>query len=236
MVGMPGVTNLLARPVYGMGQVDRVLGLSAGTARRWIDGYVRGGKTYPPVIREVQTGDDTVTWGEFVETRLLAEYRDAGVALVKMRPAIERLREELETPYPLVSSRTWVEPGGRELLQRVQEEVDLDRRLALVVIRSGQQILDWSESARQFERAAEWQETALGAEVRRLRPANDIPQVALDPLLSFGEPTVRGVRTDIIGELIRAGETPEGIAETYELLRSDVDAAVRYELVRAHSS
>ena len=32
----------LDRDVYGMGQVDRLLGLSRGTACRWIDGYERG--------------------------------------------------------------------------------------------------------------------------------------------------------------------------------------------------
>ena len=90
---MNEVKDLLARPVYGMAQVDRVLALRSGTARRWIDGYARGGRTYPPVVRLTTTGDDIVTWGEFAETRFLAEFRDAGVPLTRMRPAVERLRE-----------------------------------------------------------------------------------------------------------------------------------------------
>lgn len=43
-------TDLLARPVYGVAQVDWLLRLTAGTARRWIDGYSRGTKTVPPVF------------------------------------------------------------------------------------------------------------------------------------------------------------------------------------------
>ena len=39
--------------------------------RRVID----AGETYPPVVREEPTGDEAVTWGEFVETRLLSEYQ-----------------------------------------------------------------------------------------------------------------------------------------------------------------
>jgi uncharacterized protein (DUF433 family) len=230
---MSRVASLLDKAVYGMAQVDYVLGLTSGTARRWIDGYARGGRSYPPVVRESSTGSEVVTWGEFVETRLLAEYRDAGVALVRMRPAVQRLRDELQTAYPLASSQTWIEPEGRELVRRVQEEVSLDRRLSLVVVRTDQRMLEWSTEAREFVRSTEWEETPHGPEVRRLRPSADIAEVSLDPLVSFGEPTVRGVRTEIIAELVRAGETPDGIAEMYELPRSTVDAAVRYELMRA---
>jgi len=233
---MSEVIDLLARPVYGVRQVDRVLGLTPGTAQRWIDGYVRGGKPYPPVIREEPTGGDSVTWGEFVETRLLAEFREAGVPLVHLRPAVQRLRQELQTPYPLASSRAWLAAEGRELIRRVQEDVGLDRRLALVVVRSGQGVLDWSSEASNFAESLKWEETTFGSQVRRIRPSVDITEVYLDPLISFGEPTVRGVRTEIIAELVRAGETPDGIAETYELPRSTVDAAVRYELIRAHAS
>jgi len=71
--------ELLDRRVDGMGQVDRLLGLCAGTARRWIDGYTRAGVSYDPVVRQQPTGVDVVTWGEFIEVRLLSEYRDAGV-------------------------------------------------------------------------------------------------------------------------------------------------------------
>lgn len=232
---MSSVVSLLDRPVYGMGQVDHVLGLSPGTSRRWIDGYTRGGKAYAPVIRDVTTGTESVTWGEFLETRLLAEYRDAGVALIRMRPAVERLRQELQTPYPLASSQFWIESDGRELVRRVQDEVSLDRRLSLVVVRSGQGLLDWSAEAQDFDNSAEWATTPNGQEIRRIRPSADISEVHLDPLVSFGEPTVRGVRTEIIAELVRAGESPMGIAETYELPRSTVDAAVRYELMRAQT-
>jgi hypothetical protein len=33
------VISLLDRPTYAFAQVDRLLGLHGGTARRWIDGY-----------------------------------------------------------------------------------------------------------------------------------------------------------------------------------------------------
>ncbi|HEU4658483.1 MAG TPA: DUF433 domain-containing protein [Capillimicrobium sp.] len=233
---MSDVVDLLSRPVYGLGQVDRILGLPPGTSRRWIDGYRRGGRQYPPVIRESPTGNETVTWGEFVETRLLSEYRDAGVSLARMRPAVDALREELQTPYPLASARTWLDVHGRELVRKVQEDVGLERPLALVVVRTGQRVLDWAQPADEFRRSVEWTGDDRDAQPRLLRPAADLQSVQIDPLRGFGEPVVRNVRTEIIAELFRGGESVDAIAELYELPVSTVSEALRYEMRRVNSS
>jgi len=230
---MGQVVDLLSRPVYGLAQVDRLLGLRSGTARRWIDGYQRAGKRYPPVVREEPTGEDIVTWGEFVETRLLAEYRDAGVPMVRMRPAVDCLREELQTRYPLASARTWLDVQGRDLVRRVQERVGLDTGLALVV-RTGQSVM-WSPEAEGFRRSVEWTNQSSSGQPKLVRPGHDLQEVVIDPLRGFGEPVVRNVRTEVIGELFRAGDSPEYIAELYELTRETIDEALRYELRRATS-
>jgi uncharacterized protein (DUF433 family) len=211
-----------------MGQVDSLLGLKPGTARRWIDGYERHGRQYPPVVRPEATGHEKVTWGEFVEARLLSEYREAGAPMIKMRPAVERLREELGTPYPLATVQPYV--AGRELVRRVQQDVGLEPRLQLVVIRNEQLML--SAPAQAFYSSAEFGEGDL-APVERLHPAPDITAVVIDPRRHFGEPVVRSVPTEVIAEQVRAGDTIGMIAELYELDPVDVEAAVRYELLRA---
>lgn len=231
------VVHLQDRPVYGFGQVDHILGLKSGTSERWIDGYRRGGKTYPPVIRPERTGDDIVTWGEFIEARLLAEYRDEGVPLVRMRPAVEKLREELNTRYPLASAKTWLAVEGRELVRRVEEAVGLDRRLRLVVVRNDQQRLDWSPPAQEFADSLHWEDVGRGRakrpEVTSLNPDPAIRDVVVNPLQRFGEPSTRGVPTEVIRELYVAGDPIEMIAELYQLPRHLVEAAVRYELKAA---
>jgi len=68
---------MLDRPVYSYPETDRLLRLTPGTARRWIDGYERAGREYPPVVRQERSGSPWVTWGEFVEARLLSEFRRA---------------------------------------------------------------------------------------------------------------------------------------------------------------
>lgn len=223
------MVDLLERPVYGVAQVDRLLGLPGGTARRWIDGYQRSGKRYPPVVRPEPTGSDLVTWGEFVETRLLSEYRNAGVPLVRMRPAIEQLRERFHPRYPLAHAKPFV--AGRELVLEVQKEVHLDSKLQLVVVRNGQLML--APQAEHFYSAADFSNDEAGF-VERLRPMTEVREVVIDPLRQFGEPVVRSVPTEIIAEQLRAGETMEGLAALFELPPQLVEAALRYELIRDH--
>lgn len=221
--------DLLDRPLYGLAQIDRLLGLTPGTARRWIEGYTRRGKSYKPVVRSDATGREIVTWGEFVETRLLAEYREAGASIMLMRPAVERLRQEFGTRYPLAYARPYLDVAGRELVWRIQDEVNLERDLQLVVVRNDQLVL--ADPAARFKRSVVFRKS--DQIVERLRPHADIKEVEIDPLRQFGEPVVRSVRTEIISEQVRAGERLDTIAELYELPRTDVEAALRYELIRS---
>ena len=46
------VSDLLERPTYVMQDVDLLLRLPYGTARRWINGYTVQGRTYAPVVRQ----------------------------------------------------------------------------------------------------------------------------------------------------------------------------------------
>jgi uncharacterized protein (DUF433 family) len=98
-----------------------------------------------------------------------------------------------------------------------------------VVVRNGQLVL--ADPAEQFFQSADFGNTDI---VERLRPVSEIKSVVIDPLRQFGEPVVRSVRTEIIAEQLRVGETIDGIAELFDLSRDLVEAALRYELTRNH--
>jgi uncharacterized protein (DUF433 family) len=222
------VVDLLDRPVYGFRQVDRVLALGAGTSARWVDGYTRAGRPYDPVVREKRTGSELVTWGEFVEVRLLAEFRGADVPLVRLRPTVQRLRDELGTLYPLATARPWLTVEGREVVRRAQE--GLTGRLSFTVVRSGQEQLALDPRVQSFVDSVEWDEKVGFA--RTLKPLPEVPEVVCDPLRQVGEPTIDGIPVDVIAEQVRVGEPLAGIAEMYGLTLAQVTAAVRYELLR----
>lgn len=216
--------STLERPLYGFPQVDDLLGLAAGTARRWIDGYTRDKREYAPVVRAEHTGDEAVTWGEFIEVGLLAQYRDLNVPLQRLRPVVQLLREELGVPYPLAHARPWV--NQRDLVVRAQELVGIDAELRFVVPRTGQIVLaDRADAFFQRVRWAEDEAVSFAIEADS--------SVLVDPLRSFGSPSVGGIRTDVLAELVEAGETVGRVARVYNLARELVDQAVDYERRRA---
>jgi uncharacterized protein (DUF433 family) len=218
------VLSILERPVYGVAEAAGLLGLRSDRARAWLDGYERSGVQYAPVIREAHTGEDLVTWGEFVELGYLREYRRKGVPLQRLRPVIEELRREFHTPYPLATARPYI--YDKELVLEVQERDGLPAQIAIVV-RSGQEIL-LADAAKQFFKKVEFDPGEQGA-IRRLRPAGPASPVVIDPLVRFGRPSVSGVATERLWELVDAGETFVEIATGYDLPEDEVRAAVAYE-------
>lgn len=216
--------SLLDRAIYSYSDVDRLVGLHSGTARRWLDGYRRNGRFYEPVLREAPTGSDSVTWGEMVEARLLAEFRSRDVPVQRLRPAIELLSAEFG-PYPLAHARPFLDVEGRELVRIVQEQVGLQRQLQLVVVRNGQLVL--ADPAERFHFAVEYDQDI----VTRLKPDARTPDVVMDPSRAFGQPAVRNVRTDSLAEDFRAGTSREELADLYDLTTAQVDEAIRFELI-----
>lgn len=226
------IRDLLNRPTYGFSDVDRLLLLQSGTARRWIDGYDRGGVHYPPVVRPERTRDDAVTWGEFVETRLLAGFRERGVTILHLRPAVERLREEFGD-HPLARARPFLEVSGRELVRRLQDEVGSLAIESLMVVRSSQ--IELSAVAERFTADVEY---TLGDEgvAAALVPTRFGKLVRVDPLRQHGRPVVRGVPTEVIAEQFRAGAPAEEIATDFELHVAAVEQAIRYEFTLSRAS
>ena len=217
---MGDVISLLDRDVYGMSQVDRLLGLSSGTAARWIDGYRRLDRRYEPLVRVESTRSKIVTWGEFVETRLISEYRHQGVSVFQMRPAIVRLREQFGTLYPLATAQPFLSLEGRELVYKIQQETNLQPSLRFV-IRTGQIIMPSMEVCR-FRQMADYDSNT----VSRFRIAQN---VVIDPEYASGEPTISGrrLRVATLVEALTAGEQPEAVAEMWGITMEAVEDVVR---------
>jgi uncharacterized protein (DUF433 family) len=216
--------SILERPVYGVAEAAGILGLRPARARAWLDGYTRHGVAYPPVIRMEAAGEETVTWGEFVELGYLRSYRSKGVPLQRLRPVIDELRREFATPYPLATAKPFV--LGKELVLELQERNDIPAAIA-IVIRSGQHVLLAPEADR-FLRKVEF-DPPEGGDVRRMRPAGMASPVVIDPLVRFGRPAVSGVATERLWELFDAGESVAQIADGYQMAGELVSAAIAYE-------
>lgn len=217
--------NFLTRATYSVAEAARLLRVSPAALRRWLEGSGRN----RPVIRPEPTGSGDVTWGEFVEAWFLRAYRKRR-ARQHLRPVIARLREELGVMNPLATGRPFVGPG-LELTLRTQQAEKLPDDLAIVYeIVSGQLVL--TPVARQFTERVQFAEENPRWALRILPQGGDSP-VVIDPEYSFGAPTVRGIRTEALAELVDAGEPVEDVADDFSLSAADVKAAVAFEWLLA---
>lgn len=216
--------SLLVRPTYSLSEAARLLRLSPSKLRWWLEGAVRGSKQYPPVLRSEPTGDSQVSWGEFIEAAYLREYRQY-LPLQRLRPLREALSREFATPFPFAVSKPLI--GGRELVSEMQYELEIPEELWMVV-GSGQLML--SEAAATFCRRVEFDEATEEAMRYMVMEAQE--PVYVNPRFSFGIPTVRRVRTEVMAELYLAGEPRSAIMDIYSghgVTEEDIDTAVDFE-------
>ena len=215
--------SVLERPVYGVSEAARHLGLGRERVRSWLDGYTRQGQSYPPVVRSEATGDDIVTWGEFVELGYLREYRRKGVSLQYLRPVIAELRTVFGVPYPLATQDLYM--SGKEIVWKLQEESGLPSALAMVV-RSGQ-MMALADEANSFFNKVRFDPD--GGSASRIYPAGEDAYVSINPLVCFGRPAIRGVATERLWELRVAGDRVSDIAADYDMEEYLVRAGISYE-------
>jgi uncharacterized protein (DUF433 family) len=222
-------TIVLDRQLYDEALAARVLRMSRSTLHWWLEGGVRRGKWYDPVLRSVPTGSREVTWGELVEARYLREYRQKHlVQLWRLRAFIAHLRDGLGVPYPLAHARPWV-GADRRLFVVAQELASLPPELwACVEPTRGVMLL--THPAELFLERVEFDDKD-GLAVR-LWPQGKGSPVVIDPEVRFGEPSVRGIPTESLAEQVRAGDVIEAVADDFGLDLDDLIAALGYEGIK----
>jgi hypothetical protein len=105
--------TVLEREMYTEAAAARLLGVAQNTLNYWLEGGERQGRIYRPVIRVEPRGERAaVTWGEFLESALLSEYRRKRVPMLELRDFIDRLRDQFQVPYPLADRRPYVGSGA----------------------------------------------------------------------------------------------------------------------------
>lgn len=221
------MSSLLDRQVTTVPEAAHVLRIPLTTLRAWLDGAERQGSRFEPVLRELPSGSNLVTWGEMVEARYLRAYR-AAVSMQRLRPFLAHMREEFGVPYPLAHFRPFVD-ASRDLVFRLQGEADLPDELWLVYRGRGDQLRLSPTVVNDFLHQVEFADDGA-LEALRIRPAGPGSRVLIDPAIHSGAPSVLGVRTARLAERAEGfGQTPEELAHEFDMEVADVKAAIAYE-------
>jgi uncharacterized protein (DUF433 family) len=159
---------------------------------------------------------------DLVEVVAIGRLRARGFSLKKIRQINEFCQAVLRTDRPLVTETFKTE--GRDIFVMVGEGYLLN-----VGPQRGMQA--WAEVLDPFLDTLDYEDRLA----RRWWPRGKDEPVVVDPDYGFGLPVVAGtgVRTEIIAERRRAGDSPEEIAYDFGVKVPQVEAALRYEMPAA---
>ncbi len=151
---------------------------------------------------------------QLIEVAVVAAFREAGLALERIRIAREYVHKTLQSEYPFAEYR-FKKEGKRLLLDYEQVEGKGGRGKFLDATQGGQ--LVWEQFVN--PRLQEFVYDDGGVAIR-WRVAGPKSPVIIDPRVSFGAPTIDGVPTWVIKGRWEAGESIPEIASDFAIRSS----------------
>jgi uncharacterized protein (DUF433 family) len=164
----------------------------------------------------------TIPFIGLTEAYVLASFREAGVPMQRIRPAIYRLEEEMGLTQALASER--LRTDGAEVLydygQHTDDPAEKDAVGDLVVVRNGQRV--FRPIVRDYLRRVTYRD----GWARIINVGRGKIDVTVDPWINGGQPTLarRGIAVADVLSRIRAGEPSKAVAADYGLRISEVTA------------
>ena len=222
--------NELGRPSYSAAEAGRLAGLTAGRVRRWLRGYeysygnaVRG---QPPVLQGSGTEDPYASFLDLVDLLFVKRFLDHGLSLQKVRRALDEARVVLGTKH--FARQTFFTDGGKIFLQLQEAALKEGGDAILELMSGGQWVI--APVIRGLAQQIDFDSTEGLA--RRWYPLGRNRPVVLDPMVSFGAPSIagRGVKTINIHDLfIAEDESLTAVRTWWGLTDAEVQAAVDFE-------
>jgi uncharacterized protein (DUF433 family) len=199
-------------PAYPVGEAARYAQVSAKTVTAW----------HKPDKRSVLSGKqdrERLSYLQLIELAVVAAFRQAKIPLPAIRAAREYMKDELKSQHPFAEFE--FKRYGKSLFTEVKES---GRTKLLKVTQAGQ--LAWQEIVGPVLKEFEYEHQGVAI---RWRVAGPSSPIIIDPRLSFGAPTVKGVPTWILKGRFDAGENDSAIAEDFGIDVSSVREALKFE-------
>lgn len=225
------------QPLYSVSDAARHIDVPRSTFDTWLKGYSRpreGGLTTTgaQIVTHVPgpRGAPSVPFVGLAEGYVLAAFRQAGVSLQRIRPALEKLQDELGVEHVLASKSLYTD--GVEVLYDYAESTgdtpEGKSARQLVVVRNNQQV--FNEIVEQYLRRIDFGRDGY-AQLIHL-PQYRTADVVVDPDRSFGIPIfARGAaRVEVVLSRFKAGESVESLTEEFGIPADELFDALRVHL------
>lgn len=214
------------RAAYPAAAAGRLVGLSPTRVRRWLQGYdfTYEGKVHhqrPVVSREGTAGTTYASFLDLIDLLFVKRFIDYGISLQRVRRALAEAAQILGTNH---FARSSFFTDGHNVYLELQDRGD-----AILELLSGGQ---WVIAPIIQQLAEQIDFDAPTGIARRWYPRGPGGLVVLDPLVSFGQPSVigRGVTTANVFDLyVAEGRRTGPVSDWMCLGVAEVEAAVEFE-------
>lgn len=228
-------------PLYSVAEASRYLDIPRTTLRTWVHGYGSNaaGTTSiasagAPVVTSLPPEEGlTLPFIGLAEAYVLSAFRKAKVPFKRIRPALDRLKDEFGIQHALASKSLYTD-GAEVLYDYAQSHGDtLESRVArdLVVVRNGQRV--FQEIVESYLERIEFE--ADGWAKRIELPQYKEAHVVVDPRRSFGAPIfVTGAsRVEDVINRFKAGEDLDLLSQDFGVPKPEILAALRVHTTAA---
>ena len=213
--------------LYSLADAAHLLKAPPRNLRRWMGGYTYKvgdeSRDVPPLwVPDIPRFDDGIelSFRDLIELRFVRAFVDNGIGLQAVRNCLSYARKCIQADRPFSSGR--FRTDGRtiflESLEAAGEPKLLDLKRKQYVFK---QVVEQSFKDLDLE----------GDIVARWRPFHGKDSIVVDPTRSFGQPVASktGVPTVVLAEAVKAEGSVSRVAAIYEVERSVVQDAVKFE-------
>lgn len=207
----------LTLPAYQVKYAAMYVAFTTQTVRNW----QRVRSDGRSAISNRRAGE-SLSYYQLQELAIVAAMRKKGVSLKKIRLARDWLASKFNLEFPFSDER--VKSDGQDvLMEEMTKELGKTTARLLVANRGGQYV--WADViGHRFSEFDYENEIAVRWNVHGRDTG-----IVIDPRISFGAPAVRGVPTWAIRGRYKAGEAIEDLAEDFQIAKSDVLKALKFE-------
>ena len=208
----------LGLPAYRVSEAARYAGVSPQVVSNWM--YRSSGLAHP--ILQGHERSAALSYLELVEVAVVAIFRKLGVPLRRLRLARTYMQQVFNSDHPFAEYGFRTD-GLHVFLDWNKSEENSDLSKIIVTDSGGQ--MGWQQLM--LERLSEFDYEFELALVWHL--AGRESAVQIDPRISFGVPSIRGVPTWAIRDRWNAGESIDEIVEDLGINNNQVSDALRFE-------
>lgn len=222
-------------PLYNLREGAHYLGVPETTFATWAKGYVRR----PKGRREVRgaaivttvpgqpRGSAVIPFVGLAEGLVLAAIKESGVPLQRIRPALDRLRDEFDLQHVLASKSLYTD--GAEVIydfaERTGDTPEARSARQLVTLRNNQRV--FNDVVDEYLHRIDFADDNYAQAIRL--PRYDDAEVVADPRRGFGQPTFLrgGARVEDALNLFRAGEPLATVSREFGVPGEQLEDALR---------